>query len=113
VEGLAERLPIEIEATVTSGRFPAEVELASYYVVAEALTNVAKHAGIAEARVAVEQSNGELRIAVTDDGRGGARMAAGSGLEGLADRVAAVGGRLIVDSPSGGGTRVEAVIPCR
>jgi len=112
VEGLAERLPIAIEAKVASTRFPPEVELASYYVVAEALTNVAKHADAAAAQVTVEQIDGNLRITVTDDGCGGATMNRGSGLEGLADRVAAVGGHLQIDSPIGKGTTVEAVVPC-
>ncbi len=112
VEGLAERLPIAIDAEVTPDRLPTEVELASYYVVAEALTNVAKHSGAAAAWVTVEPRDGHVRITVNDNGQGGATMSGGSGLEGLADRVAAAGGRLEVNSPVGGGTTVEAVIPC-
>ena len=112
VEGLAERLPISIVPKVTPDRFPTDVELASYYVVAEALTNVAKHADAVAAEVTVEQLDGNLWITVTDNGCGGATMNGGSGLQGLADRVAAVGGHLQIDSPIGKGTTVEAVIPC-
>ena len=89
---------------------PEQVEAAAYYVVAEALANVHKHAGAR--RVVVHATTGErgLAIAVVDDGIGGADQA-GEGLRGLADRVEALGGRLTLDSPAGGGTRLRAEIP--
>jgi signal transduction histidine kinase len=113
IEGLAERLPISVQARVVDGRLLPDTELTSYYVVAESLTNVIKHSGAVEAEVTVEhEKDGHLRIVVHDDGCGGATAKAGSGLEGLSDRVSAVGGELHVVSPIGRGTTVEAVIPC-
>jgi signal transduction histidine kinase len=88
------------------------VETTAYFVVTEALTNIAKYAQATAATVTVEQANGWLIVDVTDDGIGGADPARGSGLSGLADRVAALGGVLQVDSPAGGGTRVRAELPC-
>jgi signal transduction histidine kinase len=81
-------------------------------VVAEALANVAKYARASEVRVQVSRENGHARIEVADDGVGGAVQDAGSGLRGLADRVEALGGRLVLDSPAGAGTRLRAEIPC-
>ncbi|MDH4117084.1 MAG: histidine kinase [Acidimicrobiia bacterium] len=113
IEGLAERLPIAIEVGVVAGRVSHETELTSYYVVAEALTNVIKHSGAPEASVTVEhQADGHLRIVVEDHGCGGAAAKSGSGLEGLSDRVSAIGGELRVVSPMDQGTTVEAVLPC-
>ncbi len=86
------------------------MEAAVYYVIAEALTNVTKYAGAGAADVAVTSDDAGVRVAVTDDGAGGADPAKGSGLRGLADRVEALGGRLAVRS-SGAGTRVEAWLP--
>ena len=85
----------------SSGRLPDPVEAAAYYVVAEALTNVAKYARASEVFVDVGRSNGHARIEVRDDGVGGAQAGGGSGLRGLADRVEALGGWLEVDSPVG------------
>jgi signal transduction histidine kinase len=93
------------------GRFPAPLEATAYFVVAEALTNVAKYADATTAAVRIARDNGSLLIEVTDDGVGGARVGAGSGLTGLQDRVSALGGSLRVDSPEAGGTRVHAEIP--
>jgi signal transduction histidine kinase len=90
-------------------RFPAAVEAAAYFLVAEALTNVARYANATRAEVRVE---GALVIEIADDGAGGADPAAGSGLRGMADRLAALDGTIVVDSPPGGGTRVRGVIPC-
>ncbi len=113
IEGLAERLPISVQARVVDGRLLPDIELTSYYVVAESLTNVIKHSGAAGAEVTVEhEKDGHLRIVVHDDGCGGAIAKRGSGLEGLSDRVSAVGGELHVVSPIGRGTTVEAAIPC-
>ncbi len=114
VEALATRAPLPVVVGLTLGedRLPAPVEAAAYYVVAEALTNVAKYARATEVSVAVERSNGHARIEVRDDGVGGAAADGGSGLRGLADRVEALGGRLVVDSPVGCGTTLRAEIPC-
>jgi PAS domain S-box-containing protein len=97
---------------VTGERFPPSVESAAYFVVAEALTNVARYAEASEAAVAVRRDGDRLRVEVRDDGRGGADPDGGSGLRGLADRLAALGGELSVESPPGEGTTVIASIPC-
>jgi signal transduction histidine kinase len=109
---LTERSAVPVTANVPDGRFEPEIESTAYYVAAEALTNIAKYAPAASASIIVEREPGELRVEVRDDGPGGAAAYPGSGLQGLADRVAAVGGQLMVDSPAGGGTTVRAVIPC-
>jgi signal transduction histidine kinase len=93
------------------GRLPENVEVAAYYVVAEALTNVAKHANASVAHVDVEVREGRLQLRIRDDGVGGADPARGSGLIGLTDRLEALGGRIIVDSPVGGGTSLCADLP--
>ena len=110
--GLAARapLPVTISAPLDE-RLPPAVEAAAYFVVMEALTNVAKYASATAADVTIEQINGHVVIDVTDDGVGGADPAAGTGLAGLADRVTALGGRLEVQSPPGGGTIVRAELP--
>jgi signal transduction histidine kinase len=86
--------------------------VAAYYVVSESLVNVAKHARASRATVDVGRENGHMVVEVVDDGIGGADTESGSGLRGLADRVEALGGRLRVWTPHGGGTRVKAEIPC-
>ncbi|HEU0247005.1 MAG TPA: PAS domain S-box protein [Gaiellaceae bacterium] len=111
VEGLVARTPMPVEVDVCSGRLPPAVEAASYYVVAEALTNVAKYSNATGASVEVTREDGRVVIQVTDDGTGGADPARGSGLRGLADRVAALDGVLSVESTVGQGTRVRAEIP--
>jgi signal transduction histidine kinase len=88
------------------------VETAAYFVVSEALTNVSKYARAEHARVRVERLNGELLVEVSDDGVGGASATDGSGLRGLADRVAALSGTLEVSSPPGRGTQLRARLPC-
>src|SRR5207247_8583970 len=93
-------------------RLQGSVEAAIYYLVAEAITNVAKYAGATRATVAVDRSDGIATVVVTDDGVGGAEPVAGSGLAGLADRVAALGGRPRVERPPGRGTQLTAEIPC-
>jgi signal transduction histidine kinase len=113
IQALAERSLVATTITaVPDGRFPAAIEATAYFVVSEALANVAKHAGADGAQVTIQRRPGRLVVEVSDDGAGGARPEAGSGLRGLADRVASVGGVLRVDSPPGGGTRLEADIPC-
>jgi signal transduction histidine kinase len=105
--------PMSIELDVPEDeRLPEAVEAAAYYVVAEALANVAKYASADVVSVTVERGNGCALIEVADDGVGGADPANGSGLRGLSDRVAALGGTLAVDSPPGHGTRLRAEIPC-
>ena len=113
LKGLADRapLPVEVEATPTK-RLPDRVESASYFVVAEALTNVARYARASRAGVSVTRADGQVLVEVSDDGVGGADPATGSGLRGLLDRVSALGGTLEVDSQPGKGTIVRAVIPC-
>ena len=110
--GLAERsiLPVEIAETPAE-RLPPPVEAAAYYVVAEALANAAKHSRATRVTVRVAPADTCTRVEVADDGVGGADPAGGSGLRGLADRVAALGGTLEVHSPAGEGTRIAADLP--
>jgi signal transduction histidine kinase len=113
LEALAARSPVPV--TLDAGdeeRLPEPVESAAYFVVSEALTNVAKYAQARRADVRVRRQDGHVTIEVADDGVGGADPARGSGLSGLADRVAALDGTLTLDSPPGGGTRLRAEIPC-
>jgi signal transduction histidine kinase len=110
VEALAARMPLPVEVGVSVGRLPRPVEASAYFVVAEALTNVVKHSGAGHAAVTARIADGTLRVDVRDDGVGGARPD-GSGLLGLADRLAVLDGRLDVESPIDGGTLVAAAIP--
>ena len=112
VDALAARMPVPVRNGVSVGRLPADVEATAYFVVCESLTNVAKHAQATTATVSAQVDADVLRLEVRDDGVGGARCD-GSGLVGLADRIAAVDGRLRVDSPGDGGTVVAADIPLR
>jgi len=113
IQALVERSPVATTITaVPDRRYPAAIESTAYFVVSEALVNVAKHARADGAQVMIRKFPGRLLVEVSDDGTGGARSEGGSGLRGLADRVASVGGVLRVDSPPGGGTRLEADIPC-
>jgi signal transduction histidine kinase len=112
VRELAERSPVTVEVAVPAARFPPEVEAAAYFICAESLANVAKHAEASRVRIGITQDNGRLRVVVADDGAGGADVSRGSGLRGLCDRVGALGGSLAVDSPPGGGTRLMAELPC-
>jgi signal transduction histidine kinase len=112
LKALARRsaVPVELDVRV-EGRLPEQVEIAAYYVVSEALTNAAKHAGASTVDVAVEATGAVLRIRVRDDGRGGANLSGGSGLVGLKDRVEALAGRLHLQTSSGAGTCVEVELP--
>ncbi|QFG27419.1 sensor histidine kinase [Actinomadura sp. WMMB 499] len=122
VESLAERSAVPVEVDVDlPGRPPEAVESAAYFVVAEALANVAKHSGASRARVSARRSGGALRVEVWDDGTGGAASGrdggsggggSGSGLQGLADRVAVHDGTLRLSSPPGGPTLLRVEIPC-
>jgi signal transduction histidine kinase len=112
LDGLATRLSLPVEiGSMPSERLPEKVEAAAYFVVAEALTNVARYAEATQARIDVTRDDGQVTVASAADGGGGADPAKGSGLRGLADRVAALDGRLEVDSEAGRGTTVRAVIP--
>jgi signal transduction histidine kinase len=112
VDALLERSPVPVSSEVVSHRYQPAVEAAAYFVVAEALANLVKHAEASSARVTIREAAGRLSVEVSDDGRGGADARGGSGLSGLADRVAAAGGRLRIESPPGAGTTVHADIPC-
>ena len=112
VEALAVRSPLPVRVVEVPGeRLPASIEAAAYFVIAEALTNVAKYANANEATVAVRRVNGHAEVEVRDDGIGGADPGRGSGLRGLADRVGALDGSLALDSPPGSGTTLRAEIP--
>jgi signal transduction histidine kinase len=111
VETLAERAPIPVAVTGTVERLPDLIETTAYFVVAEALTNVAKHADATHAEVSLRAAGSELRVGVTDDGQGGVRFGAGSGLTGLRDRVEAAGGQLEVTSSPRAGCTVVATLP--
>jgi signal transduction histidine kinase len=112
VESIVLGLRVPVDVAVPEDRFASEIESSAYFVVAEALTNMAKHSGAQHANVAARVENGTLRIDVCDDGVGGARPD-GSGLLGLRDRVVALGGGMEVDSPPGGGTRIAVTLPLR
>ena len=112
LEALAGRAPIEVDlAELPGDRLPEPIEAAAYFVVAEALTNVAKYAHASQATVRVMRRNGHAVVEVADDGIGGADPDRGSGLNGLADRVSALDGSMSLDSPAGAGTRLRAEIP--
>ncbi|MGW9209435.1 sensor domain-containing protein [Embleya sp. NPDC055664] len=105
-------VPADLDIVAPHRRLDAGVETAAYFVVAEALTNVAKHSHAHRCVLGLRHDGGDLTVWVTDDGIGGAALAKGHGLRGLAERLLAVGGRLRVDSPAGGPTTITAVVPC-
>jgi len=112
VDALANRSPVPVEVTdVPEERLPSPVEAAAYYIVAEAVTNVAKYADASLVTVAVRPDGDQMVVEVADDGVGGADPASGTGLRGIADRVEALHGRLQISSPAGSGTRLTAEIP--
>src|SRR3954453_12833302 len=108
---VAARAPVRVELDVTSTPLETNISVAAYYIVSEALNNVAKYADATRAAVRVRETDRALIVVVEDDGNGGADPSAGTGLSGLADRVTAFEGRLEIDSPVGGGTRVRAELP--
>ena len=113
LESLADRTPIPVRiVTAPPGRLPSEIEGAAYFVACEALANAVKHAGATSVTISAARRNGTLVVEVADDGVGGASLNGGSGLRGLSDRVEAHGGRLRIESPPGGGTRVIGELPC-
>jgi PAS domain S-box-containing protein len=113
LESLAARAPLPVEIDGPGGDLPPSVEAAVYYVVSEALANVTKYAQASSVKVTVGRSNGSALVEVADDGVGGADPLCGSGLRGLADRVASLSGRLAIHSPPGAGTQVRAEIPLK
>ncbi len=112
LEQLSARSPLPTSVDATSDRLGEDVEAAAYFVASEALTNTVKHSGATQASVSASRRRGSLIVSVSDDGVGGASPEDGSGLEGIADRLAALGGRLTVTSPPGRGTIVLAELPC-
>jgi signal transduction histidine kinase len=108
---LAERSPVPATVEAPQGRYPDAIESTAYFVASEALANVAKYAEATAAEVLIERRNGELVLEVSDDGIGGASASSGSGLAGLADRVAALDGELAIRSPAGRGTTVRVALP--
>ena len=103
-------VPVVLDADVDC-RMPESIEVAAYYVVAEALTNTAKHAQASEIQLHAACGDGEFRMTISDDGVGGATTSGGTGTIGLKDRVEAVSGRLEIDSPAGAGTTLRMTIP--
>ncbi|MGW3508457.1 histidine kinase [Streptomyces sp. NPDC000994] len=109
---LAGRAPVPVRLEVAADDLPEDVAMTAYYVASEAMTNAVKHAGPAAIGVRVHRVAGQVTVRIGDDGPGGATLRPGAGLAGLADRVEAAGGTLRLTSPAGGGTVVEAVLPC-
>jgi signal transduction histidine kinase len=109
---LARACAVPVEVSATEDRAPPEVEAAAYFVASEALTNAIKHASPTRVVVETAREDGVLRLVVSDDGIGGAAARDGTGLPGMADRVAAHGGTLAIDSPPGAGTRIAVQLPC-
>jgi signal transduction histidine kinase len=112
LESLAARTPVPLAVAVAAGRLPGEVERTAYYLACEAITNAVKHADASRLEVSAQVVGERLVLTVHDDGRGGADASRGSGIAGLYDRAAAMGGSVRVESPSGGGTTMVADVPC-
>jgi signal transduction histidine kinase len=111
LSALAERAPVPVRLVIAPDRLPAAIETAVYFVCAEALTNAGKYARASRVGVEVQAEGDLVTVLIADDGVGGAKPSAGSGLKGMADRIEALGGRLSVESPAGRGTRLLATIP--
>ena len=111
LDDLARHTPIPVGLSAEVGAIEPEIEAAVYFTCAESLANVVKHASASRVEVAVREEGTNLVVSIVDDGIGGARLGVGSGLQGLADRVDAIGGRLRMESPSGAGTRLTVVVP--
>lgn len=112
IRSMAGRYTIPIDVDLPDARFAEAAELTAYFVIAESVANAIKHARARLISVHGEKSGGSLRVTITDDGRGGARADAGTGIRGIFDRVHGIGGEAELDSPPGGGTTIKAVIPC-
>ncbi|MEA2149895.1 MAG: hypothetical protein QOD69_1725 [Solirubrobacteraceae bacterium] len=113
VESLTGPIPLVVDLEIPERRYPPTVEGVAYFVIAEGLTNVIKHAGASAATVAVDDDGEQITVEIADDGRGGVDLDGGSGLRGLEDRIAALDGTLEVSSPPGVGTRLRAELPLR
>lgn len=111
VESLRDHVPLTVDAQMQVDRLPESVEVTAYFVIAEALTNVVKHARAEHARVRAAVVDNQLEVEVSDDGHGGADLDAGTGLVGVADRVAAAGGAMSLSSPAGAGTTLSILLP--
>ena len=111
IDAVASRIPLPVTVDVTDERLPGPLEATAYFIVAEAVTNTVKHARAHSVHIAAVVDGGLLRLAVLDDGVGGARYDGSSGLLGLRDRAAAMNGALQIVSPPGGGTLVSAALP--
>jgi len=111
VEAAVTRFPLPVELELPDDRLPARVEAAAYYVISEALANIAKYAQASAVHVSVKEHDDQVTVSIADDGIGGADPQGGTGLRGLSDRVAALDGALLVESPEGEGTLVLAVLP--
>lgn len=112
VTELTARMPLRVDLAIPSRRLPERVEVTGYFLIAESLTNAVKHARASRVKVDVRMTDEQAVVDISDDGIGGANAASGSGLNGLADRVDAVGGRLAITSRDGAGTHVHAELPC-
>jgi len=113
ISALAARCPVPVVVDVELSKRPPDiVEMTAYFVVAESLTNIARHSGASKARVTAWETGKRIIVEVWDNGRGDADRARGTGLQGLEDRVAGIDGRLRVDSPPGGPTSIRAELPC-
>jgi len=111
IASLAERCPVPVALRLSAARLPEDVEAAVYFACSEVLANVAKYSSATSVTLSCEVADGAVRLEIADDGVGGADPARGSGLRGLSDRIDALGGRLRIASPPGGGTRIDAEIP--
>jgi signal transduction histidine kinase len=110
IDALAQASPIDVEVDITSNRFAQDVEAAAYYVIREAVANALKYADATRIAIRVADHGSTVEIEIGDDGRGGAKVAPGGGLEGLRDRVASFGGQLDLVSPLGQGTHIHATL---
>ena len=112
LRALARRTPVPVTVVAELPRLDGGIEAAAYFLASEAVTNVVRHASASALTITAEHDGGRLRVCVADDGVGGADPARGSGLAGLADRFAALGGGMRVESASGRGTSVIGELPC-
>ena len=104
-------IPVELDLRLNGERLPEAVEVAAYFIASSALSNAQAHSAATRVTIGLERGEGDIRLVISDDGVGGAREGSGSGLTGMRDRAETVGGRLTVDSPRGGPTRISAVVP--
>ncbi|HEX2843734.1 MAG TPA: ATP-binding protein, partial [Candidatus Limnocylindria bacterium] len=104
-------IPVELDLRLNGERLPEAVEVAAYFIASSALSNAQAHSAATRVTIGLERGERDVRLVISDDGVGGAREGSGSGLTGMRDRAETVGGRLTVDSPRGGPTRISAVVP--